>query len=82
MDLRGHETAATVQALGTLYTWNLLSPRVGVTARLTSDGRTMLRASYGRFIAGRLPNDRRHVIRTMSSVDIPHTGFVVAANFQ
>jgi hypothetical protein len=31
---------------------------------------------------GRLPNDRPHVIRTMGSVDIPRTGFVVAANFQ
>jgi hypothetical protein len=31
---------------------------------------------------GRLPNDRPHMIRTMGSVDVPRTGFVVAANFQ
>ena len=31
---------------------------------------------------GVLPNDRPHILRAMSSVDIPGTGFVVAANLQ
>jgi hypothetical protein len=31
---------------------------------------------------GRLPNDRPHVLRVMSAVDVPRTGFVVAANLQ
>jgi hypothetical protein len=31
---------------------------------------------------GRLPNDRPHIFRVMGTVDIPRTGFVVAANFQ
>jgi hypothetical protein len=31
---------------------------------------------------GRLPNDRPHMLRVMSSVDVHHTGFVVAANLQ
>jgi hypothetical protein len=31
---------------------------------------------------GRLPNDRPHVVRVMGHVDVPRTGFVVAANFQ
>ena len=42
------ETDQTIAGLGTLYTWNVVSPRLGVTAKLTADGRTMLRASYGR----------------------------------
>ena len=29
VDLQAHETDEIVQGLGTLYTWNLLSPRVG-----------------------------------------------------
>ena len=57
VDLQGHETDAMVQGLGTLYTWNLLSPRVGLTARLTADGRTMLRVSYGRFSQGVLTGE-------------------------
>ena len=31
---------------------------------------------------GRLPNDRPHIFRVMTAVDIPRTGFVVAANLQ
>ena len=57
LDAAGHETGAIVRGLGTLYTWNVVSPRLGVTAKLTADGRTMLRASYGRFNQGVL--DRR-----------------------
>jgi hypothetical protein len=57
VDLQGHETDAIVKGLGTLYTWNLLSPRVGLTAKLTADGRTMLRASYGRYSQGVLTGE-------------------------
>jgi hypothetical protein len=56
-DLAGRPTQGTVHGLGTLYTWNVWSPRLGVTARLTSDGRTMLRASYGRFHQGVLTGE-------------------------
>ena len=56
-DLAGQETDATVHGLGTLYTWNVWSPRLGVTTKLTSDGRTMLRASYGRFHQGVLTGE-------------------------
>jgi hypothetical protein len=31
---------------------------------------------------GRLPNDRPHMLRGMGSIDVPRTGFVVAANVQ
>ena len=56
-DLTGRETDTDVRGLGTLYTWRVWSPRLGVTARLTSDGRTMLRASYGRFHQGVLTGE-------------------------
>ncbi len=48
----GEETGGTVSGLGTLYTWNDFSPRVGVNVQLTDDGRTALRAAYGRFHQG------------------------------
>lgn len=56
-DLTGQATDATVHGLGTLYTWNVWSPRLGVTTKLASDGRTMLRASYGRFHQGVLTGE-------------------------
>jgi len=57
VDGAGQETADIVHGLGTLYTWNVVSPRLGVTARLTDDGRTILRASYGRFNQGVLTGE-------------------------
>ena len=56
-DVSGRETGATVEGLGTLYTWNVWSPRLGLTTKLTTDGRTMLRASYGRFHQGVLTGE-------------------------
>ena len=57
LDAEGRETDQIVNGLGTLYTWNLWSPRFGVTAKLTRDGRTMLRGSYGRFSQGVLTGE-------------------------
>jgi TonB dependent receptor-like, beta-barrel/Carboxypeptidase regulatory-like domain len=57
LDLQGHKTEAIVAGLGTLYTWNIVSPRLGVTTKLTADGRTILRASYGRFSQGVLTGE-------------------------
>src|SRR5687768_4013347 len=36
VDLEGRETDDIIRGLGTQYTWNVWSPRVGVTARVTS----------------------------------------------
>ena len=57
VDASGRETGETVRGLGRLYTWNLWSPRLGFTARLTTDGRTMMRGSYGRFFQGVLTGE-------------------------
>jgi Carboxypeptidase regulatory-like domain/TonB dependent receptor len=52
IDLEGRETSEIVQGLGTLYTWNVFSPRLGITNKVGASGRTILRASYGRFYQG------------------------------
>ena len=57
LDSQGRDTDAIVAGLGTLYTWNIVSPRLGVTMKLSADGRTMLRASYGRFSQGVLTGE-------------------------
>jgi hypothetical protein len=57
LDAGQRETDRMVRGLGTLYTWNILSPRLGVTLKLTADGRTMLRGSYGRFSQGVLTGE-------------------------
>ena len=57
LDTQGQETETIINGLGTLYTWNVWSPRLGVTAKLSADGRTLLRASYGRFNQGVLTGE-------------------------
>jgi TonB-dependent receptor-like protein/carboxypeptidase family protein len=57
VDHNGQETDEMVGGLGTLYSWNLVSPRLGVTLKLSADGRTFVRASYGRFSQGMLTGE-------------------------
>jgi TonB dependent receptor-like, beta-barrel/Carboxypeptidase regulatory-like domain len=57
LDSQGRETDARISGLGTLYTWTIVSPRLGIATKLTADGRTMLRASYGRFSQGVLTGE-------------------------
>ena len=57
VDLTGQETSRIVQGAGTLFSWNIVSPRMGLTMKLTGDGRTMLRGSYGRFSQGVLTGE-------------------------
>ena len=57
LDAEGRETDQIVHGGGTMYAWNIVSPRLGVTAKLAADGRTMLRASYGRFSQGVLTGE-------------------------
>ena len=52
LDAERRDTGEIIRGLGTMYTWNVFSPRLGVTAKLSADGRAILRASYGRFNQG------------------------------
>ena len=57
IDAEGYETDGTIQGKAHLYTWNVISPRLGLSAKLTGDARTMLRATYGRFNQGVLTGE-------------------------
>ena len=51
------ETGRIIEGRGTLDTWNIVSPRVGVVIKLDAAGRTMLRANAGRFSQGMLTGE-------------------------
>jgi TonB-dependent receptor-like protein/carboxypeptidase family protein len=57
VDAEGAETNASTEGLGTIFTWNVLSPRLGVIYKIDAGGRTLLRASYGRFAQGVLTGE-------------------------
>jgi hypothetical protein len=57
VDAEGRETDEITPGAGTMYTWNVVSPRFGLAVKLDSTGRTMLRASYGRFNQGVLTGE-------------------------
>jgi hypothetical protein len=53
----GRETDTSIPGVGTLYTHDVVSPRLGFTAKLDGSARTLLRASYGRFNQGVLTGE-------------------------
>jgi hypothetical protein len=53
----GRETDAVNPGVGTVYTLDMVSPRLGLIGRLDRGGRTVLRASYGRFNQGVLTGE-------------------------
>jgi hypothetical protein len=65
-----------------------LQPSSGATAAGSQISTVAPRETFGRDpnnltnASGRLPNDRPHVFRVMGTVDVPRTGFVIAANLQ
>ena len=58
------ETGATVAGLGDMFTWRVVSPRAGVNLKLSADGKTVLRATYGRAYRQILLNE----------IDVVHPG--------
>ena len=52
LDREGNETGQTSPAVDKLFTWNTLSPRLGFNWKLTGDGKTVMKAHYGRYYRG------------------------------
>ena len=78
IDAEGNRTSEVVHGLGALYSWNVFSPRLGVVERLTADGKTILRASYGRFnqgvLTGEISSVHPGVAPTITRAYDPATG--------
>jgi len=72
------ETGATIAGLGSLFTWKQWAPRVGINFKLTDDGRTVVRSTYGRAYRQILPFELDTIHPGISSVTqakfVPATG--------
>jgi hypothetical protein len=58
-DESGNETGNTIAGRGHLYSWSVLSPRLGIDLKL--DSRTVLRASFGTYHPGILTTELQAV---------------------
>ena len=81
LDADGSETGRFSRGNDRLFTWNTLSPRLGFNWKLTSDGKTSLRAHYGRYHRGITSWEFGEVIPTLTPVtwgtwDFNANGFV------
>jgi hypothetical protein len=52
LDSFGEKTQDIIRGLGTFYTWNTISPRLGFNLALTADTKTLLRGTWGRYYQG------------------------------
>ena len=52
LDATGAPTGAKSRAVDELFRWRAVSPRVGITYKLTESGTTLLKAHYGRYYRG------------------------------
>jgi outer membrane receptor protein involved in Fe transport len=52
LDALGNETGDTVPGIDTVYTWNVVSPRIGFAYKIDKAGRSVLKAHYGRYYRG------------------------------
>ena len=52
LDANGNETGAESPERDGLFTWNSVSPRVGIVLKLNESGRTVVKAHAGRYYRG------------------------------
>jgi hypothetical protein len=52
LDKVGNPTGQSSPAIDNLYTWNVVSPRLGFTYKVNQEGKTVLKGHYGRYYSG------------------------------
>ena len=66
LDKNGDPTGASSPAVSDLFTWNSISPRVGINWKITADGHTVLKAHYGRYYRGIVTGEFDNVVPSVT----------------
>lgn len=70
VDNQLQETGSTIEGLGNMFTWKVWAPRVGFNVKLTEDGKTVARGSYGRAYRQVFTNDFANVHPGLSATTL------------
>ena len=57
LDAEGNPTTTVVPGINNLFTWNVVSPRVGFSWKLNGSGHSLLKAHYGRYYRGMITGE-------------------------
>jgi hypothetical protein len=57
LDAQGNPTSQVVPGLDNLFTWNVVSPRLGFSWKLNKSGHSVLKAHYGRYYRGMITGE-------------------------
>lgn len=66
LDAQGLPTGKMSAANNDVYSWNTISPRVGLNWQVTSSGSTIIKAHYGRYYKALEPNEYRGAVPSIS----------------
>jgi hypothetical protein len=66
LDATGAPTGQMSAAVGDVYSWNTLSPRIGFNYRLNESGRTVAKAHYGRYYKAMEASEFRAAVPSVS----------------
>jgi hypothetical protein len=66
LDKQGNPTGQNSPAVDELFTWNSVSPRIGFNWKVTGDGRTVLKAHYGRYYRGIVTGEFDNVVPSVT----------------
>jgi hypothetical protein len=61
LDGSGNPTGQAAPALANLFTWNPISPRLGLTFKVTADGKTLFKTHWGRYYRGIITGEFQQV---------------------
>ncbi len=64
LDVEGNPTGQSSPAVSELFAWNTVSPRIGFNWKLTRDGKTVLKAHYGRYYRGVITGEFDDIVPT------------------
>jgi hypothetical protein len=80
VDHEGNPTGQKSPEVSSLYTWNTVSPRIGFSWKLTNDGKTALKAHYGRYYTGIITGEFQNVAPSVTPRYLFSGNFDAAGN--